>query len=174
MKPRQNSVLDHAPIFLVGFMGAGKTTVGRALALHLEYDFFDLDELIGARIGKSVQEIFTELGEAQFRSLESEAIQSCRDMVRSVVALGGGAYVQEENRTLLRAIGKTVWLDCPLEVCLMRISGDKSRPLLGDENDMRALLAQRCADYAQADYAVRAGDFSPEELAFEITMLLSK
>lgn len=173
MNPRQNSVSDSAPIFLVGFMGAGKTTVGRALARHLEYDFFDLDELIAARAGKSVQEIFTELGEAQFRRLESDAIQSCSGKVRAVIALGGGAYVSEENRTWLRAIGKTVWLDCPLEICLGRIAGDKSRPLLGDEDDMRALLARRRAAYAQADYTVQ-GELSPEELAIEITTLLSK
>ena len=102
MNPRQNSVSDDSPIFLVGFMGAGKTTVGRALARHLEYDFFDLDELIAARAGKSVQEIFAELGEAEFRRLEGEAIQPCGGMVRAVIALGGGAYVSEENRTSLR------------------------------------------------------------------------
>jgi shikimate kinase len=169
-----NSELDDAPIFLVGFMGAGKTTVGRALARHLDYAFFDLDELISARAGKSVQEIFADLGEAEFRSLESAAIDTCRNMVRSVVALGGGAYVSEENRASLRAIGKTVWLDCPIEICLKRISGDKSRPLLGDEDDMRPLLARRRAAYAQADYAVQAGDLSPEELAIEITTVLSK
>lgn len=174
MNPRRNSELDDAPIFLVGFMGAGKTTVGRALALHLEYNFFDLDELIAERTGKSVQEIFAERGEVEFRSLESEAIQSCSGMVRAVIALGGGAYVLEENRKAVRAIGKIVWLDCPLEVCLRRISGDKSRPLLGDEDEMMALLARRRTAYAQADYSVKAGDLSPEELAIEITRLLSK
>jgi shikimate kinase len=169
-----NSNLDDAPIFLVGFMGAGKTTVGRALAHHLEYAFFDLDELISARAGKSVQEVFAELGEAEFRSLESAAIDSCRHIVRSVVALGGGAYVSEENRNSLRAIGKTVWLDCPIEICLKRISGDKSRPLLGDDDNMRPLFLRRRAAYAEADYAVQAGDLSPEELAIEITSMLSK
>lgn len=173
MNQQQNSLLD-APIFLVGFMGAGKTTVGRALARQLEYAFFDLDELITARAGKSIQEIFAELGEAEFRSLESEAIQSCSDLVRSVVALGGGAYVQEANRTLLRAIAKTVWLDCPIEVCLKRITGDKSRPLLGDEAQMHALADQRRASYAQADLVVQAGDLRPDELAIEITTLLGK
>jgi shikimate kinase len=172
MQPRQNKVQDDSPIFLVGFMGAGKTTVGRALADHLGYAFFDLDELITARAGKSVQEIFAELGESEFRRLETAAIRSCRHVVRSVIALGGGAYVQEENRTILRVIGKTVWLDCPLEVCLKRIGGDKSRPLLGDEVDMRALLAERRAAYVQADYAVQAGRLTPEELAQEITALL--
>ncbi|HLF85404.1 MAG TPA: shikimate kinase [Blastocatellia bacterium] len=166
-------MLDNAPIFLVGFMGAGKTTVGGVLARHLGYDFFDLDELIAARAGKSVQEIFAELGEAEFRRLESGAIQSCRGMVRAVIALGGGAYVSEENRTSLREIGKSIWLDCPLEICLNRIAGDESRPLLGDRDEMWALLTRRRAAYAQADYRVR-GELSPEELAIEITGLLGK
>ena len=167
-----DSELDDAPLFLVGFMGAGKTTVGRALARHLDYAFFDLDELISARAGKSVQEIFAELGEAEFRSLESAAIDTCRHMVRAVVALGGGAYVFEENRTALRAIGKTVWLDCPIEVCLKRISGDKSRPLLGDDAQMRALLAQRRESYTEADYVVGSGELTTEELALKIVSLL--
>lgn len=165
---------DDAPIFLVGFMGAGKTTVGRALARDLEYDFFDLDELIAARVGKSVQEIFVELGEPEFRRLESEAIQSCKGMVRAVIALGGGAYVSPENQTLLREIGKSVWLDCPLEICMSRIAGDKSRPLLGDEDDMRAMLARRRSAYAKADFAVQGAERSQEELAIEITRLLRK
>lgn len=161
----------NAPIFLVGFMGAGKSTVGRALAEHMEYDFFDLDELIQARAGKSVQAIFGELGEAEFRRLEHEAIGVCHDKSRAVIALGGGAYVLEENRALLRTIGKAVWLDCPLDICLRRISGDASRPLLGNEDDMRQLLAERRPAYAQADYVVETGELSPEQLVIEITRL---
>jgi shikimate kinase len=161
-----------APIFLVGFMGAGKTTVGRALAHQLRYHFFDLDQRIEEQAGKSVQAIFTELGESEFRRFEREAIQSCCDVSRAVIALGGGAYVSEENRSSLRAIGKTVWLDCPLEVCLRRIRGDRSRPLLGDEDEMSALLALRRESYAQADFAVQTGDLLPEEIAMEITRVM--
>jgi len=168
MNANQNSTL----IFLVGFMGAGKTTVGRALATHLGYQFFDLDELITERTGKSVQQIFSELGETEFRRLEREAIQSCTKLVRSVVALGGGAYVHEDNRSLLRAIGKTIWLDSPLEVCLARIRGDKSRPLLGSEDEMRALLTQRRKSYADADHIVTADELNPEELSLKIAELL--
>lgn len=161
-----------APIFLVGFMGAGKTTVGRAVAEYLEYDFFDLDELIEARAGKSVQEIFAERGEAEFRRLEHEAIRSCTDQSRVVIALGGGAYVLDENRSLLRAIGRTVWLDCPLDICLRRISGDTSRPLLGDEDAMRELLEERRGAYVQADLVVQTGELSPEQLVTEITKVI--
>lgn len=162
-----------APIFLVGFMGAGKTTVGRALAEYLEFDFFDLDELIEARAAKSVQAIFAELGEAEFRRLEQEAIRACSDRSRSVIALGGGAYVSEENRTLLRKIGSTVWLDCPLDICLRRIGGDTSRPLLGAEGEMRDLLEERRAAYAQSNYVVQTGELSPEQLVIEIMRLLN-
>lgn len=163
---------NNAPIFLVGFMGAGKTTVGRALAEKLKYDFFDLDELIEAQGGKSVKSIFAELGEAEFRRLEGKAIRACRNRTRAVIALGGGAYISDENRRLLRTIGRTVWLDCPLDICLKRISGDKLRPLLGGEDKMRELLEERRAAYAQADNVVETGDLSPEKLVIEITNLV--
>lgn len=162
-----------APIFLVGFMGAGKTTVGRTLAEHLGYDFFDLDELIEAQAAKSVQAIFAEPGEAEFRRLEHEAIRACTNRSRAVIALGGGAYVPDRNRTLLRTIGRTVWLDCPLDVCLRRVSGDRSRPLLGGEDEMRQLLEERRPAYAQADYVVETGELPPEKLVIEITRLLN-
>lgn len=174
MTSPNNSLGTEAPIFLVGFMGAGKTTVGRALAGLLEYQFFDLDELIEELAGKTVQAIFAELGESEFRRFERQALLSCSDMVRTVIALGGGAYVSEENRASLRRIGKAVWLDCPIEVCLERIGGDRSRPLLGDEDDMRALLELRAAAYAQADFEVQSGYMSPEKLALEITTLLGR
>lgn len=153
-------------------MGAGKTTVGQVVAKELGYDFIDLDNVIALQTGKSVQQVFLELGEAEFRWLETEAIRSCRDLASSVIALGGGAYVSEENRDLLRGIGKTIWLDCPLDVCLQRIRGDKSRPLLGDEEAMRTLLDKRIDSYSQADYIVNSAELSPEQLANEIVRLL--
>src|SRR2546423_15582653 len=109
-KSHDNSLSDpaDAPIFIVGFMGAGKTTVGRALAEYLSFDFFDLDELVEALAGKSVQAIFTELGEPEFRRLEYEALRHCRGLHHAVIALGGGAYASEQNRSLVRTIGKTI------------------------------------------------------------------
>jgi len=104
--------------------------------------------------------------------LEREALESCGELVRTVVALGGGAYVSEENRLSLRGIGKTVWLDCPLEICLRRISGNRSRPLLGGEDEMKALLERRALAYAESDFSVQSGNLSPEKIAIEIAKLL--
>lgn len=165
------TLLKDSPVFLVGFMGSGKTTVGKALARLLSRDFFDLDQLIESSSGKTIAEIFRDLGEPEFRRLEREAILRCGDLKHAVVALGGGAYVAEENQNAVRALGKTVWLDCPLEVCLARINGDQSRPLLADESQMTALLEQRRRAYEQADYVVRTGELSPDELALEIVRL---
>ena len=170
MKP-QNFNQNDASILLVGFMGSGKTTVGQALAIHLNFAFFDLDRLIEARAGRSVAQIFGELGESEFRRLEQEAILGCRDVRRAVIALGGGAYESKENRNALRAIGRTVWLDCPLDVCLRRISGDQSRPLLADEAQMSALLEQRRSAYELADYVVQTGELSAGQLAVEIAKM---
>src|SRR5262249_3660624 len=173
MMTEPHTLPDDSPIFLVGFMGAGKTTVGRALARNLNYEFLDLDELIEAETGKSVQAIFAELGEAEFRQLESEAIASCVELKRAVIALGGGAYMSAENRAKLRSIGKAVWLDCPLEVCLRRVGGDESRPLLGSGPEMSALLDHRRPGYAEADYVVATGERSAGQIALEIVRMLA-
>jgi len=165
MSEDDRTALDGSPIFLVGFMGAGKTTVGRELARQLDYEFLDLDDWIADAAGMTVQEIFAQFGEDEFRKLEAKAIDSCRDRRRSVIALGGGAYVSEANRETLRSIGKTVWLSCPLDVCLSRIRGDESRPLLKSDDEMRALLVSRLASYAQADCMISAEMDTPEEIA---------
>jgi len=172
MNDAENIHSSNSPIFLVGFMGAGKTTVGRALADQLGYKFIDLDDVIAAQTGKSVQQIFLELGEPEFRRIETETIRSCRNLFSSVIALGGGAYVSQENRDLLRGIGATVWLDCPVEVCLARIKGNQSRPLLGDEDAMRTLLENRHASYSLADLRIDSSKLSPDTLAKEIVRLL--
>ena len=159
------------PIFLVGFMGAGKTTVGQALAGKLKCAFFDLDAVIERQTGRSIQQIFSEQGEPEFRRIERRAIESCRELKNAVVALGGGAYLAEENRKTLRETGITVWLDCPLEICFERVRGDGSRPLVGSEDEMRALLDKRRPAYALADYVVQTGERTPDEIALEIIRL---
>ena len=153
-------------------MGAGKTTVGQALAAALGRQFADLDALIERREGQSIREIFESRGEPEFRRIEREAIIACREMSETVIALGGGAYIDEANRALLREIGVTVWLDCPLEICLSRISGDAARPLLRSPEEMRRLFAERRPAYAMADVVVATGDRPPDDLAAEIIELL--
>ena len=160
------------PVFLVGFMGAGKTTVGKVLAPLLDYEFVDLDDVIEERMGMSVQTIFARLGEAEFRRAESEALETCGERFRTVVALGGGAYMAESNRKLLREMGTTIWLDCPLEVCLSRLGADPSRPVLGSMPEMEALLARRRDAYWMADLVVEVGNASPEEVATQIVRMV--
>ena len=160
-------------VFLVGFMGAGKTTVGRELASKLRFQFLDLDDLIEAKTNKSIKEIFSEFGELRFRELESEAIQACATESNTIIALGGGAYVRETNRQLLREIGDSIWLDCPIEICLARIESDGSRPLASTKESMRALYLQRLAAYGEADYKVRiTADQNPGQIAEAIIKLL--
>ena len=164
-------------LYLVGFMGCGKTTVGQALAARLGWPFCDVDERIEKAEGTTISRIFEERGEPEFRRIESEAILTCvRDIERghpAVVALGGGAFAQENNRALLAANGVTVWLDCPFEVVKRRVALAEHRPLARDEEKFAALYEARRAFYQQADYRVAIdGDdpSSPVEaiLAFPI------
>jgi shikimate kinase len=154
-----------APVFLIGFMGAGKTTVGRILADRLGFHFVDLDEIVEANAGRSVRAIFAELGEDEFRRLEREALEHARGMKQTVIALGGGAYISKENRAIIDQTGKAVWLDCPLEICLGRIERDGSRPLLAGEMEMKALHDRRRPFYALADHVVSTGDCTAAEAA---------
>ncbi|HWP42217.1 MAG TPA: shikimate kinase [Blastocatellia bacterium] len=163
---------DSRAVFLVGFMGSGKTLAGRALARRLGYRFVDLDDLIESRSGKPIRGIFLESGEARFRELEREALEESCGLKSAVIALGGGAYVSEENRALVASAGIAVWLDCPLDVCWERVAGDKSRPLAANENDFRSLYEQRRAAYAQADMVVHTQTRSPDEIASEIVEML--
>jgi shikimate kinase len=162
----------HSLVFLVGFMGSGKTTVGRALAALMGWRFVDLDQLIEAREGRSIREIFETHGEAEFRRIEHDAIVACREMIDTVVALGGGAFIAEANRALVGALGPSVWLDCPLDVCLDRLGSDHSRPLLRGREEMRELLSHRRPFYQLADLTIQTGDRPAQEYAAEIAARL--
>jgi shikimate kinase len=161
----QTSGLNGANIFLVGFMGAGKSEAGRALAIRLGYSFMDLDDVVVQQAGRPISEIFRLSGEQEFRRLETEAIRRLTMLKNSVVALGGGAFQSKQNRELLRPYGRTVWLDCPFEICFQRIKGDNSRPLLGDEAATRILFEKRRSTYCAADLRVETGNLPPEAIA---------
>jgi shikimate kinase len=150
-------------IYLAGFMGCGKTTVGRLLAYELGWNFVDLDEQIEAAEGCSIFEIFESRGEPAFRSLEQTAIEKQVHEVQCgrarVVALGGGAYARPENAELLATAGLVVWLDAPFELIAQRVAGYSHRPLAKDPGNFRALYEARRAAYSKADFRVEvAGD----------------
>ena len=165
--------LGQGHIFLLGFMGAGKSTVGPILAMQLSRPFYDLDDLISLRTGQSVSEIFSSSGEAEFRRLERDSLERSGELEPSVIGLGGGAFVQPENRAIVKRLGVSVWLDCPLNVCLQRIRGDRSRPLLGADAEMKALLEARTPAYALADSVLQVGELPPRQIAERIIEQLS-
>jgi|SRR5262245_51800688 len=163
---------QEVPIFLVGFMGAGKTTIGKALAKRLGYEFLDSDAIIESTAGSSIPEIFASLGEDEFRSLERETLKSMSGLSRAVVALGGGAYIAEENRELLRGIGISIWIDCPFELCWSRVSKETHRPLLKSFTEMAALLEKRRPAYGQADLTIEIGGRPPARVVREMVEML--
>lgn len=147
-------------VYLVGFMGSGKSTVGRLLAEELGWRFADLDDDIEAREQAPIAEIFAVRGEPEFRRIESECLASrvreVRNLQPLVLALGGGAFVTESNRALLSDAGVSIWLDCPLELVERRVAAFSHRPLAKDPAAFRKLFSDRRPVYALADYRVPA------------------
>jgi shikimate kinase len=161
-------------IILTGFMGTGKTSVGKRLAKRLGWTFVDVDELIEARARMSIPRIFAERGEAVFRRLERRCIGRVIKQRNQVIATGGGAFVDPQSRARLRVSGPVMCLTARPAVILARL-GRKliSRPMLaGGTNSLariRALLAQRAKAYAQADLTIDTSDLSIEEVVERIS-----
>ena len=158
-------------IVLVGFMGSGKTTVGRRLAQHLNLPFVDLDDRIEAAEGRAISDIFAHDGEPAFRDLEHRELGLAL-AGEGVLALGGGAYVQPRNRDLLRGQAKVIWLDVPFERALRRVSGAGHRPLAKDPVKFAELFEARRAAYAQADHAIPITSDDPADAVAAILPLL--
>jgi shikimate kinase len=156
-------------IFLVGFMGAGKSSVGGALAQLLSSRFVDLDELLSRRFDATVSEIFARHGEAVFRAAESEELAAVAALEHDVVvATGGGAFCSREGRRLVEAAGGvSVYLHLPWEILRRRLRSDHAgRPKYGDENAARQLWEERQDAYRRADVTVElSGRETPDEAA---------
>ena len=163
------------PVFLIGFMGAGKTTVGRLLASRMGIDFVDLDQEVAAREGESVDAIFRARGEVGFRLAERSALSGLATRENTVVACGGGVVTDEGSRSILETAGTTVYLAVSPEDAMARIGSETGgRPLLSAEPDSVAgLLASREALYLEtARFAVDTSGLSAEQVAERVGSLL--
>lgn len=161
-------------IFVVGFMGAGKSTVGRALATRLGWNFFDLDDAIEAAEGAKISDIFATRGESEFRRLETEALQRLlASSDAAVIALGGGAYTIAANRDLLRDHGATIWLDCPFETVQRRVAQFTHRPLARDPERFAQLYQSRREHYANATHRIPIESDDPESTVDAILEVLT-
>ena len=172
-KPETNS---HAPrrIALIGFMGSGKTTVGRLVAARLGYRFLDLDVLITENAGKSIREIFAEDGEETFRRIESDTLYSVREMNRLVIATGGGAPVRQENQEFFENLATTFYLEVSFKEFLNRTGRDHARPLLDhSKNDLVKLYKSRLPIYRGLGQRIITDARKPQDIAAAILKKMS-
>jgi shikimate kinase len=167
-------------IYLTGFMGAGKSSVGRVLAARRGVPFVDLDAEIVARAGASIPEIFAAGGEGEFRRLEREALEAVLgvpELADAVIATGGGTVAWMGTAERLAASGATVWLNLPFATIVERIGvlGKLDRPLFRDETQAFALYRERLAAYRRCDLEVAvAAEESPEEVAARVEQRLAE
>ena len=162
-------------LYLVGFMGSGKSAVGRLLADELGWSFADIDEDIEKTEGVSIADIFDTRGEEEFRRIEQEAL---RKRIREVefgkpmvLALGGGAFVDPANRKLLDERGVTIWLDCPFPRICARVDGQTHRPLARDAEKFQRLYDDRREMYDKAEHRIAADTDDAAEIVADILKL---
>lgn len=161
-------------IILVGFMGAGKTTVGKLLAQELRKRFVDMDSIIEGRAGKSISQIFAEDGEPHFRSLERALVQELAAQTGLVIAAGGGVVLNPDNIGDFRRSGKVICLLASENEIIRRVSSSNARPLLEKEDKLqriKSLLEQRQPLYEKIPDRVNTTGLTPQEVA-EIIMLM--
>ena len=147
-------------VALVGLMGAGKTTIGRRLAHALALPFADADEAIVAAAGRSIEDIFAERGECEFRRGERQVIARLLDGETHVLATGGGAFIDPRTRELMKERAISIWLKAPLDVLMKRVTKRDHRPLLKEADPravMQRLMDERYPIYAEADLTIETG-----------------
>lgn len=164
-------------IILTGFMGTGKTRVGRALAAKLNYSFLDIDFLVEKAMGQKISRIFEEKGEEYFRRLETAAIREALQGAKKVVATGGGSLLLEENRLLLQEGGVVICLSASPAEIFARVSHRKNRPLLKNKDilaEIKKLLLARQKYYNTVPYQIATTGKTPHEVVVEIEKFLKE
>jgi shikimate kinase len=161
-------------IYLIGFMGSGKSTVGPLLADRLHWTFLDLDSQIESEQGCTILEIFQREGESSFRQMEREALRQTSQLESAIIALGGGAYTLSDNRDWIQQSGISVFLDCPWEIVLERCAGDKTRPLFQDTQKVQALFETRRPLYQLCHATVDVGPLQTEQVVDSILIKLKE
>ena len=181
MIENQQHIIDKSqlplPIVLVGLMGAGKSTIGRRLANALRVDFVDSDNEIIEAAGCSISDIFEIYGEENFRDLEKRVMLRLLNNHSSIIATGGGAFMQPEIRDAIANKAVSVWLKADLPVLLERVSRRDNRPLLknGDKSDiLQRLIDERYPIYAQADVTIDSNFGTHETMVNLIIEALDK
>jgi shikimate kinase len=149
-------------IYLVGFMGAGKSTIARALGRVMGWRVEDLDERIEARERRTIAAIFAQQGEPYFRQLERQMLTELLPERHIIVATGGGTFAEADNRAVMLADGTVAWLDIPLARVIERVPADGRRPLAADRTQLEHLFARRQLAYAHAHLRVDAAGPVPE------------
>lgn len=165
--PGLDTRMGSRTIVLAGFMGTGKSSVGRRLAARLGREFVDTDALIERAAGTSIARIFADRGEAEFRALEKQAVTVAVGKEGRVIAVGGGAILDGENLAAMKAAGPVVCLTARPEIVLARVAHDTGRPLLQGPQPLetiRGLMAERADAYARADVTIDTSDLTPDEV----------
>lgn len=163
--------LSRHSLVLIGLMGAGKSAIGRRLALRLELPFLDADHEIEAAADKSIAEIFQDDGEPYFRDREEKVIERLLSEGPLILATGGGAYMSEVTRQNIAQYGVSLWLKADLDILMERVSRRSHRPLLQTEDPravMQSLIDQRYPVYALADITIESRDVLHEVIIEEI------
>lgn len=167
---------NYNSLIMTGFMGAGKTTVGRHLASHLQWEFVDVDHQIEAMHGKAVTEIFKEIGEPAFRQMEKELItELCQQKKQQIISLGGGAFLQEEIRQACLKHGIVVYLDISWDLWKKRLPYiQDSRPILQQKSvaEIEQLFYARRSLYEDHHLCIQMDELSFEEAAMQIVSIL--
>ena len=162
-------------IYITGFMGSGKTTVGQAISQHLNLPVFDTDTYIEKKMDKSVKEIFRDQGENFFRQEESSALKEL-PLENAIVTTGGGIIKSKENRQWMKQHGIIVFLYADITEVMKRLEGDITRPLILDKSmeEVKALFQNRLPFYKEAHYTVNTNGKKIEEIVTEIERMIKK